>query len=50
MGPKHFYIHVYMGVKHLPSFSSIGPMTTAADFPLAHELAAGPLSEVLDLI
>ena len=50
MGSTYVCGHVPMRVKHLPSFSSIGPMTTAADHPLALGLAAGPLGEVLDLI
>ena len=39
-----------MRVKHLPSFCSIFPMTTAANNLLTLGYAAGPLGEVLDLI
>ena len=49
-GPKHLCGHVLIGVKHLPSFGSIGPGTMAADPPLALGRAAVPQGEVLDLI
>ena len=50
LGPKYVFDHFSIGVTHLPSFNSIGPMTTAADLPLALGRAAGPLGEVLDLL
>ena len=49
-GPKYLLGHVPMMVPRLPSFNPIGSMTSAADPPLAHGLAARPLGEVLDLI
>ena len=50
IGSKYVCGHVPMRVKHLPSFCSIFPMTTAANNLLTLGYAAGPLGEVLDLI
>ena len=48
--PNYLCGQVPMRVKHLPSFSSVSPGTTAADLPLALGRCAGPLGEVLGLI
>ena len=49
-GPKHVCGPVHVWVIVMPIFGLIGQMSMAADLPLALELAAGPVGEVLGLI